>query len=83
MKDKSGIVFAYLAPNILAMSPKFKYLSAVDQQKMLIHYVQKFLFGLNIEASTDELQKVREELKEIIDLLHTKENKSIDSGFIS
>ena len=65
------------------MSPKFKYLSPVDQQMMLIHHVKKFLFGLNIEASTDELQKVREELKEIIDLLFIKDNKTIESGLIS
>jgi hypothetical protein len=65
------------------MSPKFKYLSPVDQQMMLIHHVKKFLFGLNIEASSDELQKVREEIKEIIDLLYTKESKSIDARLIS
>ena len=65
------------------MSPEFKYLSPVDQQMMLIHHVKKFLFGLNIDASTDELQKVREEIKEIIDLLHSKQSKSIESGLIS
>jgi hypothetical protein len=57
------------------MPPKLENLSSEDLRSRLEHLVKKFLFGLNIEASPEELQIIRDEIKEIMELLYKKEGR--------
>lgn len=62
------------------MPSKFENFSPEDLRSRLVHLVKKFLFGLNIEASTDELQKIRDEIKEIMEVLYKKEDIPTNSN---
>jgi hypothetical protein len=61
------------------MPSKFENFSSEDLRSRLVHLVKKFLFGLNIEASPEELQKIRDEIKEIMELLYKKEGRPANS----
>ena len=62
------------------MPTKFEYCSSEELQVTLRHLVKKFLFALNIEASTDELQNIRNEIKEIMELLYKKDSTPVKSN---